>query len=143
MCLRLVSDVEEGLSEVSVSAANVANNGKHLLLEFDMRYFREGQEKFDQEDQHNESLKDKKKAKKKKSSGANEADWTWKDRIDMVKWTDRMITVNFENASIKFSNLLSISFNFIPICKLITSYFDLKPFLFLNSTHYSGLKGQT
>merc|ERR1712029_679613 len=40
------------------------------------------------------SLKDKsKKGKKKKSgSGANEADWTWKDRIDMVKWTDRMIT---------------------------------------------------
>ena len=88
--------MEDGLSEVSVSAANVANDGKHPLLEFAMRYFREGQEKFDQEDQHNGSLKDKKKAKKKKSSGANEADWTWKDRIDMVKWTDRMITVNFE-----------------------------------------------
>ena len=92
---RLVPDVEDGLSEVSASAANVANDGKHPLLEFAMRYFREGPEKFEQEDQHNGSLKDKKKAKKKKSgSGAgHEADWTWKDRIDMVKWADRMITV--------------------------------------------------
>merc|ERR1719367_2028435 len=35
--------------------------------------------------------KTRKKAKKKKS-GASDGDWTWKDRIDMVKWTDRMIT---------------------------------------------------
>ena len=100
---RLIPDVEDGLSEVSASAANVANDGKHPLLEFAMRFFREGQEKFDNlggldgaTDQQG-SLKDKsKKGKKKKSgSGANEADWTWKDRIDMVKWTDRMITVSF------------------------------------------------
>ena len=39
--------VEDGLSEVSASAANVANDGKHPLLEFAMRYFREGREKFD------------------------------------------------------------------------------------------------
>ena len=84
-------DADDGLSEVSASAANVANDGKHPLLEFAMRYFREGKEKFDEENP-NGSLKDKKKAKKKKS-GASDADWTWKDRIDMVKWTDRMITV--------------------------------------------------
>ena len=59
-----------------------------------MRYFREGRDKFDfPEDNQNGSLKDKKKAKKKKS-GASDGDWTWKDRIDMVKWTDRMITVS-------------------------------------------------
>ena len=82
------------MSEVSASAANVANDGKHPLLEFAMRYFREGRDKFDlPEDNQNGSLKDKKKAKKKKS-GASDGDWTWKDRIDMVKWTDRMITVS-------------------------------------------------
>ena len=49
------------------------------------------------EDNQNGSLsKDKKKAKKKKS-GASDGDWTWKDRIDMVKWTDRMITVSQNN----------------------------------------------
>jgi len=37
-----------------------------------------------------ESLK-KPKFKKKKSSGQ---DWTWKDQVDMVKWTDRMINVS-------------------------------------------------
>ena len=73
--------------------ANVTNDGKHPLLEFAMKYFREG--KFepvlsDSTNDPNESGKEKKKAKKKKS-GASDADWTWKDRIDMVKWTDRMI----------------------------------------------------
>ena len=60
-----------------------------------MKYFREG--KFeavmsDSTNEPNEEWKkgEKKKAKKKKS-GASDADWTWKDRIDMVKWTDRMI----------------------------------------------------
>lgn len=86
--------VEDGLSEVSASAANVANDGKHPLLEFAMRYFREGREKFDlpEENNQNGSLKDPKKKAKKKKSGASDGDWTWKDRVDMVKWTDRMIT---------------------------------------------------
>ena len=88
--------VEDGLSEVSASAANVANDGKHPLLEFAMRYFREGREKFDlpEESNQNGSLKDPKKKAKKKKSGASDGDWTWKDRVDMVKWTDRMITVS-------------------------------------------------
>jgi hypothetical protein len=40
-----------------------------------------------------ESLK-KSKLKKKKSSGK---DWTWKDQVDMVKWTDRMINVSYQH----------------------------------------------
>ena len=39
--------VKDGLSEVSAFAANVANNEKHHLLEFAMRYFGEGRKKFD------------------------------------------------------------------------------------------------
>ena len=115
---RLIPEVEDGnLSEVSASAANVANDGKHPLLEFAMRFFREGQEKFDNLEMADQgSLKDKaKKAKKKKSSGANEADWTWKDRIDMVKWTDRMITVShyvlcFSCVKCKKKHVLKFSF---------------------------------
>merc|ERR1712241_1667225 len=63
---------EDGLSEVSASAANVTNDGKHPLLEFAMKYFREG--KFeavmsDSTNEPNEEWKkgEKKKAKKKKS----------------------------------------------------------------------------
>ena len=81
--------------------ANVTNDGKHPLLEFAMKYFREG--KFepvlsDSTNDPNESGKEKKKAKKKKS-GASDADWTWKDRIDMVKWTDRMINRYYSKTS--------------------------------------------
>merc|ERR1711976_477831 len=66
---------EDGLSEVSASAANVTNDGKHPLLEFAMKFFREGQEKFDNLEMADQgSLKDKaQKARKKKSSGSNEA----------------------------------------------------------------------
>ena len=91
---------DDELSEISASAANVANDGKNPLLEFAMRYFRDGKEKFDQvlsdpEGGQNGSLKHNKKAKaKKKKSGASDADWTWKDSVDIVKWTDRMITVS-------------------------------------------------
>lgn len=74
--------------------ANVTNDGKHPLLEFAMKFFREGKNfeavLSDSTNEPNEPQKEKKKAKKKKS-GASDADWTWKDRIDMVKWTDRMI----------------------------------------------------
>lgn len=90
---------EDELSEVSASAANVNNDGKHPLLEFAMHFFREGKDKFEgmlhSPDDEGGSLKTdkKKKAKKKKSSGTGgeNSDWTWKDQVDMVKWTDRMI----------------------------------------------------
>ena len=87
----------DGISEVSASAANVANDGKHPLLEFAMRYFREGKfEGLTSDDGHpnNGSLKENKKKPKKKKSTAGDADWTWKDRVGLVKWTDRMITVS-------------------------------------------------
>ncbi len=95
---------EDNFSEISASAANVANDGKNPLLEFAMRYFRDGKDKFEQVLSEPEngvppggggdgSLKKKSKAKKKKS-GASDADWTWKDSVDIVKWTDRMINVS-------------------------------------------------
>ena len=58
---------------------------------FSSRYFRGGGGELPPEmlEGGSESLK-KSKVKKKKSSGK---DWTWKDQVDMVKWTDRMINV--------------------------------------------------
>merc|ERR1711899_245776 len=105
-------DADDGLSEVSASTANVANDGKHPLLEFAMRYFREGKEKFDMPEDNQNG--------KKKKSGASDVDWTWKDRIDMVKWTDRMITDSCQKGWRLFS--------------IIAAYFNcsevLKPYLF-------------
>lgn len=59
---------------------------------FYFRYFRGGGGELPPEmlEGASESLK-KSKVKKKKSSGK---DWTWKDQVDMVKWTDRMINVS-------------------------------------------------
>ena len=66
-------------------------------------------EKFDllKEQQAAEEGGKKQKKKKKNStassaaggaggaSGSRQNDWTWKDQVDMVKWTDRMINVRF------------------------------------------------
>ena len=62
------------MSDVSISAAKVSNDGKHPLLEFAMRYFRESD--FDLGPGEG-SLKDKKKKKKKNSKN----DWTWKVQV--------------------------------------------------------------
>ena len=35
----------------------------------------------------------KKLSKKKSNANKSEGDWTWKDQVDMVKWTEKMITV--------------------------------------------------
>jgi hypothetical protein len=61
------------------------------------RYFRGGGGELPVEmlEGGSESLK-KSKIKKKKSSGK---DWTWKDQVDMVKWTDRMINVSLRQLS--------------------------------------------
>ena len=51
-----------------------------------MSFFRESN--WDGLPQPDTSLKPEKKKKKKKSS---KSDWTWKDQVELVKWTDRMI----------------------------------------------------
>merc|ERR1719357_921065 len=82
-------------SDVSISAAKVSNDGKHPLLEFAMSYFRESNN-FDAIPQDG-SIKDKKKKKKKNSKN----DWTWKDQVELVKWTERMI----ENSLMRLEQL--------------------------------------
>ena len=37
--------------------------------------------------------KDKKGGGGQDGPGSNEGDWRWKNQLDMVKWTDRMINV--------------------------------------------------
>ena len=91
----------DDISEVSASAAAArgANDGKSPLLEFAMSYFRE-REKFEamqqagNDDPKEAKKKDKKKKGKKNSNVSQQGDWTWKDQVDIVKWTDRMISVS-------------------------------------------------
>lgn len=70
----------------------VTNDGKHPLLEFAMRYFRD----VEMVQSPNGSViggqggQRKKKSKKTK----NNKDWTWRDQINTVKWSDQMINVS-------------------------------------------------
>ena len=86
---------------MSASAANVTNDGKHPLLEFALRYFRDVQLLMEgaSSSEGGGGKKGKKNKKDKKGgagpdgAGSNEGDWLWKNQLDMVKWTDRMINV--------------------------------------------------
>ena len=90
-------DLRDDLSEASASAAErvaKGNDGKHPLLEFAISYFRE-RDKFEivlqGPDDEQSDQKSKKKKQKKKSKGGKSEEWTWKDQVELVKWTDRMI----------------------------------------------------
>jgi myosin-15 len=90
----------DNLSEVSASAANVTNDGKHPLLEFALRYFRDVQLLMEgaSSSEGGGGKKGQKNKKAKKGggggpdrAGSNEGDWLWKNQLDMEQWTDRMI----------------------------------------------------
>ena len=92
----------DNLSEVSASAAKVTDDGKHPLLEFALRNFRDVQllmEGASSSEGGGQGGKKGKKNKKDKKGGGGpdgntEGDWRWKNQLDMVKWTDRMINVS-------------------------------------------------
>ena len=91
----------DNISEISASAANVTNDGKHPLLEFALRYFRDVQLLMEgaSSSEGGGGKKGKKNKKDKKGgvgsdAGNSEGDWRWKNQLDMVKWTDRMINVS-------------------------------------------------
>ena len=104
----------DNLSEISASAANVTNDGKHPLLEFALRYFRDVQllmEGASSSEGGGGGKKGKKNKKDKKggvgSDGGNsEGDWRWKNQLDMVKWTDRMINVSLMTCSLSIRDEL-------------------------------------
>ena len=58
--------------------------------------------------------KDKKGGGGQDGPGSNEGDWRWKNQLDMVKWTDRMINVGLMVKQIekKLSSLALIVYMF-------------------------------
>ncbi|XP_065335143.1 unconventional myosin-XV isoform X4 [Cloeon dipterum] len=74
---------------------SVVHDGKHSLLQFAMLHFRNSPEKFEMLKTADgsisgslkviESIKNNKKSKKK--SKDNTSDWTWKEQVDMVKFS--------------------------------------------------------
>ena len=126
----MLSSDPDNLSEVSASAANVTNDGKHPLLEFALRYFRDVQllmEGASSSEGGGQGGKKGKKNKKDKRGGVgndgvgnNEGDWRWKNQLDMVKWTDRMINVSNHCSFKRFLHVLLLfnilMINLIRIC---------------------------
>ncbi|CAB4053995.1 unnamed protein product [Lepeophtheirus salmonis] len=76
----------------------IRDDGKHPLLEFALQHFQESLKiRTDIEQSSDKKNTNKKKGKSaKKSSGLSGTvatnDWTWKDQVDLVKWTPNMIS---------------------------------------------------
>ncbi|XP_066584309.1 unconventional myosin-XV [Prorops nasuta] len=98
---------EEGIYE----SGPVLNDGKHSLLQYAMLNFRQSTEKFEMLKTADgsisgslkviESLKGKKKNKKGKSQDG--AEWTWKEQVDLVKYS----TVPIEQSLLRLDADLS------------------------------------
>ena len=83
--LKVVIDQSEDLI-LTLDQSQVANDGKHPLLEFAMTHFREI-DVINQQPGPGGPKQDKKKKKKK----ASKSDWTWKDQVELVKWQGHMV----------------------------------------------------
>ncbi|KAG5317858.1 MYO15 protein, partial [Pseudoatta argentina] len=101
---------EDGIYE---SGPVVSNDGKHSLLQYAMLNFRQSTEKFEMLKTADgsisgslkviESLKSKKKNKKSKGQ-QDGAEWTWKEQVDLVKYS----TVPIEQSLLRLDADLSI-----------------------------------
>ncbi|XP_043471659.1 unconventional myosin-XV [Leptopilina heterotoma] len=90
----------------------VVNDGKHSLLQYAMLNFRQSTEKFEMMKTADgsisgslkviESLKSKKKNKKNKGQ-QDSAEWTWKEQVDLVKYS----AVPIEKSLLRLDNELS------------------------------------
>ncbi|KAK0170257.1 hypothetical protein PV328_010838 [Microctonus aethiopoides] len=99
---------EEGFYE----SGPVINDGKHSLLQYAMLNFRQSTEKFEMMKTADgsisgslkviESLKSKKKGKKNKGQ-PDGAEWTWKEQVDLVKFS----TVPIEQSLLRLDSELS------------------------------------
>lgn len=61
-------------------------------------------------DQKGAAASKKKKNKKKSKSSGGTVEWTWKEQVDLVKWTDGMINVSSgDGISYRATNLGLVS----------------------------------
>ncbi|XP_016845570.1 unconventional myosin-XV isoform X2 [Nasonia vitripennis] len=103
---------EDGLYDGAADGTRtVVNDGKHSLLQYAMLNFRQSTDKFEMLKTADgsisgslkviESLKGKKKGKKGKSQDG--AEWTWKEQVDLVKYSP----VPIEQSLLRLDNELS------------------------------------
>lgn len=112
------------------------NDGKHSLLQFALYHFRQSPEKFEMlrhddtlrsgvGDMHNVSKSEKKKSKNKKSKDRPEsvagADWTWKEQVDLVKFTKSPIQASLLQLDSNELNKLALE-GFLSIMKYMGDY---------------------
>ncbi|XP_058797715.1 unconventional myosin-XV [Phymastichus coffea] len=100
---------EDAMYEGSNGQSPVVNDGKHSLLQYAMLNFRQSTDKFEMLKTADgsisgslkviESLKSKKKGKK----GKDGAEWTWKEQVDLVKFS----AVPIEQSLLRLDNELS------------------------------------
>ncbi|XP_023287831.1 unconventional myosin-XV-like, partial [Orussus abietinus] len=101
--------------EVLYEAGPVLNDGKHSLLQYAMLNFRQSTEKFEMLKTADgsisgslkviESLKSKKKSKKGKGQVSDGAEWTWKEQVDLVKYSAVPIEQSLLRLDVELSTL--------------------------------------
>ncbi|XP_043245680.1 serine/arginine repetitive matrix protein 2-like isoform X1 [Amphibalanus amphitrite] len=78
----------------SQGSGSAVDDGKHSLLQFAMTNFRGAEERYnlvkDEDGAHSKMLETKNKKNKKKGK----EDWTWREQVELVKWTDRPLRVS-------------------------------------------------
>ncbi|KAF2354698.1 SH3 domain [Trinorchestia longiramus] len=80
----------DGLGPPQYTPAQFNNDGKHSLLQFALKYFRVAKDMVAADG----TLQANKDKKKKKSSKDNAADWTWKEQVEMVKFSQSPLTAS-------------------------------------------------
>lgn len=73
----------ETMTSSQYSSSQFANDGKHSLLQFALKYFRMAKEQ--NLVAADGTLQTKDKSKKKKNSKDNAADWTWKEQVSAIQ----------------------------------------------------------
>jgi len=104
------------------------NDGKHSLLQFALYHFRQSPEKFDMllnnEDGTLRSVTDsngKTKKSKGKKSKERETEWTWKEQVDLVKFTKSPIQASLLRLESSELNRLALE-GFLAIMKYMGDY---------------------
>jgi len=104
------------------------NDGKHSLLQFALYHFRQSPEKFDMlrnnEDGTLRSVTDssgKAKKNKGKKSKERETEWTWKEQVDLVKFTKSPIQASLLRLETSDLNKLALE-GFLAIMKYMGDY---------------------
>ncbi|GAB6020238.1 Unconventional myosin-XV [Chamberlinius hualienensis] len=119
-------DFMDDKSEISQMTSPPANDGKHSLLQFALIHFRQSLDKYEMLRTADGSIRgslkmiESMKAKKKGKKG-KDTEWTWREQVDMVKYTKSPIQASLLKLDMPELNKLALEC-FIAIMRFMGDY---------------------